>query len=278
MEKLAREAKENNKIPAQITVYVCNTRTEVENYLGFRHVSGIKPWPVISKARYLQHLFEKKVRDGHPADHALFRELAREIGSKPAYVRRLLYGYQLYSEIEKNKFYRIEGLEEESFDFTLITDAATKYSEIAAYMGIDYEQNNPLGNLNPDHLREVTHWLYEKIPGTAKTRIGESRNLTLLNQVLRNENSRNAFIRDNKSLSEAILLSDIADDNFREYINKAAYFLQQSFNIVPQLRLPQKGDLEALERLRTTVEDLEFLLNRKVKSVERQERFPLESH
>ncbi len=69
------------------------------------------------------------------------------------------------------------------------------------------------------------------------------------------------------------MLSDIADDNFREFLNKASYFLQQSFNIANQLRFPQTRDLKALENLRNTIEDLEFLLNRKIKSAERESRF-----
>ena len=51
-----------NNIPTEIWVYKCIDRNEVQNYLGFRHVSGVKQWPLISKARYLYDLFIKKNR------------------------------------------------------------------------------------------------------------------------------------------------------------------------------------------------------------------------
>lgn len=276
LEELSKKAREKNSIPNNIWAFVCSEREEVANYLGFRHISGVKQWPVISKARYLTHLYQRRIIEGRTADPQLFRELAREIGSKAPYVRRLLYGFQLFSEIEKKKFYRIEGLEEETFDFTLITDSATKYSEIAEYLGLDFEKDNPLEGLRQDKLKEVTHWLYEKIPGTARTRVGSSHNLTLLNRVLKNEASRNAFVFDGKPLETAALLSGMADDNFRDLLDKAMDYTQQAFNTVNQIHAPTQKDLEQTDMIRSTVEDIGELLRRKIKKAEREARLQLD--
>lgn len=276
LEELSKKARDKNSIPTVIWAFVCSERREVENYLGFRHISGVKQWPVLSKARYLTHLYQRRLKEGRSADPQLFRELAREIGSKAPYVRRLLYGFRLFSEIEQKKFYRIEGLEEETFDFTLITDAATKYSEIATYLGLDFEKDDPLDGLRQDRLREVAHWLYEKLPGTARTRVGSSHNLTVLSRVLKNEASRNAFVFENKSLEAAALLSGMAEDNFRDLLDKVMDYMQQTFNTVNQIHVPTQKDLDVLENIRTTADDIEDLLRRKIKRAEREARLQMD--
>ncbi|MDQ2862176.1 MAG: ParB N-terminal domain-containing protein, partial [Bacteroidota bacterium] len=75
--KLSELAWKKKHVPLDVSVYVAPDRDSVDNYLGFRHVTGVKQWPTISKARYLYRLFKKKeYYDG------IFKELAREIGSK----------------------------------------------------------------------------------------------------------------------------------------------------------------------------------------------------
>lgn len=276
LSSLANKAKEKNIVPDELTVFVCNSRDEVENYLGFRHVSGVKEWPVISKARYVHHLYYKKISAGEQPGHEMFRELAREIGSKAPYVRRLLYGFYLFQQIEKNRFYRIEGLDEESFDFSFITDAALKFGEMSKYLGVDVEKDNPMENLSPERLKEVTHWLYQKIPGTGTTRVGESRNMKTLDKILKNEVSRQAFVKENASLQEAAMLSNVADDNFKEYLSRAKYFIQQAFNTVNKVRYPEEKDLGMIQDIRSTSEDIEFLMKKKIREKKRETSLQLE--
>ena len=72
------ESGHKNNIPNEIWVYKCADRNEIQNYLGFRHVSGVKQWPLISKARYLYDLFQKKNR----FEYEVYKEIARETGSR----------------------------------------------------------------------------------------------------------------------------------------------------------------------------------------------------
>src|ERR1700733_6406175 len=44
--ELSGETSQKNNLPISLPVYIVDTRREVENYLGFRHVSGVKEWPV----------------------------------------------------------------------------------------------------------------------------------------------------------------------------------------------------------------------------------------
>ena len=111
VESLSNEAKAKNNIPEKLWVYIVKERREVENYLAFRHVTGVKQWPVISKARYLNHLYQQKTIK----NISVYKDLAKEIGSKASYVRRLLIGYKAFEIIQSRKYYNIPDLDEENF-------------------------------------------------------------------------------------------------------------------------------------------------------------------
>ena len=54
MRAIAGEAKHK---PVEIPVVIRNTRNEVLPYLGFRHITGVKQWEPLAKARYIEQLF-----------------------------------------------------------------------------------------------------------------------------------------------------------------------------------------------------------------------------
>lgn len=68
-------------------------REDVDAYLGFRHVTGIKQWRPAEKAQYIARLLN---------DHrdATFRSVARDIGSKADSVRRNYAAFQLLLQLE----------------------------------------------------------------------------------------------------------------------------------------------------------------------------------
>ena len=46
-----------NHRPPVVPVVVFNTREEIVDYLGYRHITGIEPWDALAKARYLKLLY-----------------------------------------------------------------------------------------------------------------------------------------------------------------------------------------------------------------------------
>ena len=244
VQSLALEAQQKNNIPKRVWVYVVSKRQEVENYLGFRHVTGVKQWPVISKARYLNKLFQQKSSQ----NYEVYKDLAKEIGSKAPYVRRLLTGYKAFEIIQSRNYYNIPDLDEENFDLSLITDTITMHSALASYMGVDMESDSPFEKIDHDKLREITLLLYEKL-SNGKTRIGDNRNLRVLNKVIQNGEARDAFIRGEKSLKEASELTDITDENIRLYLTKALQNLTEAQKIVHRSISPSKSDKEISEEI-----------------------------
>jgi len=69
-----------NHIPKEIPCLVFDTEEEIHKYLGYRHITGIQPWNLRQKARYLFSLKEKHFSDT-PLDQSC-KELAKMIGSR----------------------------------------------------------------------------------------------------------------------------------------------------------------------------------------------------
>lgn len=260
---LSEEASQKNYIPKKVWVYVVSERQEVENYLGFRHVTGVKQWPVISKARYLNHLYQQKENP----TYEVYKELAREIGSKAPYVRRLLTGFRAFEIIQSRNYYNIPDLDEENFELSLITDAITMHSALSSYMGVDMESNNPFANIDHDRLKEVSFWLYEKL-SNGKTRIGDNRNLRVLNKVMQNMEAREAFIKGDKSLKEAAELTDIVDENIRLYLNKALQNLTEAQKVVHRSASPNKGDVGVADEIIDSAELIRRAISKKLREIE----------
>lgn len=263
VETISREAHENGNIPTSLWVYIVNDRHEVENYLAFRHVTGVKQWPVISKARYLNNLYQQKANK----DISVFKELAKEIGSKSSYVRRLLTGYEAFEIIQSRRFYNISDLDEENFDISLITDAITMHSALAEYMGIDMESPTPFEGIKQERLKEITEWLYQKLPN-GKTRVGENRNLRILNKVIQNIEARESFISGEKSLKDAAELTELVDENIRLYLNKALQNLVEAQKIVHRSSNPDKNDKKIADEIIDSAELISRAITKKLRQIE----------
>ena len=254
-----------NNIPTEIWVYKCLDRNEVRNYLGFRHVSGVKQWPLISKARYVYDLFQKKNR----FEYEVYKEIAREIGSKGNNVRKLLIGYQAFQIVRtRNWFGMGEYLNEESFDLSLISDVLIGQSVVAEFAGIDVNNEKPFVNINIENFEQLIKWLYQ-ITETGRTRIGDNRNLRLLNKILQNEEAKKAFIIDGKSIIEAAELTDLSDDNIRYYLNEANASLNEAQKLIHKAKNPSKKDEDLLEEIVSSGE----LIAAHLKKIIRQNKF-----
>ena len=94
---------------------VFDDEQEIHRYLGFRHITGVQPWNLRQKAEYLASLGQELFHN-LPLDQAC-RELAKIIGSRRDYVKRLLVGFRIYTTIKESGFFGIRGLDDERFYF-----------------------------------------------------------------------------------------------------------------------------------------------------------------
>jgi hypothetical protein len=208
--------------PSDLTVINFDKREDLLDYLGYRHVTGIKPWPPLAKAKYLQQLAEKYRAKG---EQISYEEMALEIGSRHDYVQRLLTSAKIYDLISEKRFFGIPNLEE-TLSYSVLTTALS-YKNIIAFTGMESSRDEDLKGLDPKNLKILLSWLFEK-NAEGQTRVGESRNLKKLNKILGNEGAREAFLVNSYSLNEAFALTEEAEQVFRVSINNARIRLKDA--------------------------------------------------
>lgn len=79
-----------NKIP----YVLADSRKDIEAFLGFRHVTGIKQWNPEEKAQYITWLIEER--------DMTYEEVMRKIGSRTSTVREHYISYQLLLQIDSD--------------------------------------------------------------------------------------------------------------------------------------------------------------------------------
>lgn len=207
--------------PQKLPTIIYDEREDILDYLGYRHITGIKEWDPLAKARYLRDL-RTTVKNLKPDEQ--FKSLARAIGSRTNYVRLLLTGLSIYEIMERNKFFKLD-LDEDKISFAVLT-TALGYPNLVEFIGLEGADNPDFEDVNLEHLEELTSWMYVKQPPGNKTRLGESRNLGDLSAVVASPKALEAFRVRGFSLQEAATLTGAPLAVFRESIGNARKNLQ----------------------------------------------------
>ena len=250
------QASENAQFrPDELPVMVFPSRESILDNLGFRHITGIKPWPPLAKARFLAQLLETLPPDMPHAQK--MRALAKSIGSRTDAVEKWLIGYEIYQKVEQERFFGIRGLNEESMEFSLLT-TALGLSNISDFVGLADHRSMDTSRVNMDHLQKLVRWVFERNPEN-RTRVGESRQLVSLNKILDPQRplALEAF-EAGRPLSEAILLTDEPTENFRSAIADALSRLgdaQDNLKNELDLRQADVENLDVARRLCVTIRD-----------------------
>lgn len=90
--EIAESGKPSPTLFTKIPYIEIGSREEVEAFLGFRHVTGIKEWKPAEKAEYIAHLIDDRGMD--------YVQVMRKIGSKTPAVRQNYISYRLLLQIE----------------------------------------------------------------------------------------------------------------------------------------------------------------------------------
>jgi hypothetical protein len=245
---IAEAAKGASNKPTTLPCQIYPKRESVLHFLAFRHITGIKPWDPLMKARYLSQLADspqfRKLTESERN-----RRLAHEIGSTSSYVARLFAGLAIYEELENQSFFGIRSLEETEGDrYSVLTTAVTSYANIARYLGLEDTVHVDRAKINLQHLKNLTQWLFEREPGK-KARVPESRALTQLNRVIANSTALRKF-EDGATLEEADLLTEGPLEVFRKTLSEAHTRLTVALEILPKARNIDVSDVENAQEVR----------------------------
>lgn len=249
------EASKNAKYkPQDLPCLVFKQRKDIQQFLGFVHITGKKSWKVLEKARYLSELRQSEKFHTLSFTDAC-KEIARIIGSKSPYVRKMLISYMLYVIIEDEKFYQIDGLSDTSFFLNYFTDGLQK-ENIRKYVNVDIDSDDPLRELNYEHLQELVTWWFKKSEGVSRV-IGDSEGMKMLNEVLGNEVALAAFKR-GVNIDKAYELTDDIDLQFERKIRDCLQALEQAdvlSNKVKAFYSELYDDLKSIRQITAKIND-----------------------
>jgi hypothetical protein len=151
-----------------------DSRDDVEAFLGFRHVTGIKEWKPAEKAEYIAKLIERG---------ATYREVMRKIGSKTPTVRQNYISYRLLLQMEGVEDVATDEVEER---FSVLF-LSLRTEGVRRYLHIDIEAEpaqarNPVPRTHLKQLANFALWLFgtdTKIPV-----VRDSRQVDQFGQIL----------------------------------------------------------------------------------------------
>lgn len=194
--------------PMVVPVAVYSEREDVLNYLGNKHIAGIKPWGALAKARYCQQLFNATEGENYTSR---VRIVAKTIGSRIDFIGRSLKALEAYQYAEDRGFFGLAGVDENTVKFSLLS-TALDYEGIQEFVYDDPSAPADERTLREGPLRELFEWSFVKGENNA-TRLGESRNINMLSKVVTNADGLKSF-RLGVSLEQAFKLTDGLDEQF----------------------------------------------------------------
>jgi hypothetical protein len=237
--QIVEVAKNAKYKPKELPVVVQAKREDVLPYLGFRHITGITEWEPLAKARYLEQLFGLTSKTNPPSDR--YADVAKTIGSRRDAIKRSLDALAVYRVIEDSKFFGIEGLDEESIKFSVLSTALAD-ERIGEFVGTaktvgkgeekEREPTDPIVNkqvLKKSQIEELSRWIFEKKDG--ETVLGESRNLRQLAHVVAASKAL-AVLRKGSTLAYAYRFTVGINEDFVEHLYTAQGALSQAASMV----------------------------------------------
>jgi len=253
VEIVASEAKNR---PTELAVIKYPKREEILDYLGFKHITGVKSWGALAKAKYLDSL--KQAYLDLPSNEQ-YKTLAKAIGSRSDYVKQLLSGLTVFRIIEENDYFDIAGLNETTIEFGVYYNAL-RWGNIRNFISIDLnnDQTNLGESVNLENLNKLTSWVSEK-NNENKTRLGESRNLSKPNKILGTPKSLEAF-ESGATISQAFMFTDEPNEIFASAINKSLSQIKTSNDYVHLVSEWSKVTMDNLKDVKSISNNLRVIL------------------
>lgn len=210
------------------------SRADVDAFLGFRHVTGIKEWAPPEKAQFIAKLIDQS--------GLTYRQVMRKIGSKTDTVERNYIAYCILSQMEET-----EGLETREVEnrfsvlfLSLRSKSVQRFLGIEAKFGIEPSAVKPPVDADHiDHLKEYSKWLF----GDAETPavVKDSREVDKFARVLASAEGLD-YLRSVRrpSLEKAFVIAGGDQEEIFELISTAAYNLQEALSSIHLYKTDEK--------------------------------------
>ena len=173
---------------ARVPVIIYPNREALDDYLGFRHITGPRPWRPEAKARFIAKL----LRDGESIG-----SVARRIGSNHRTVRRYAEAHAVFTQAHTADF-PTDDLEK---GFGVFYNALDQQG-VRDYLGLGRQadiETLPLSPVSGRHMEDLAcliGLLFGDSPKELNRVISDSRELRKLGQVLAHDQARANLIRE----------------------------------------------------------------------------------
>lgn len=206
---------------SELPVSIYDTKKELWEYFGLRHINGAKPWDAFSKAKYVADVFEiYKIP---------IEKIAKKIGDENSLIKKLYRGYTILRQAENNGFNKDDRIRNRFYFSHLYT--ATDQIEFQKFLSVEPEKSlkkDPVPIKKIPELKELMLWLYgnksSNVPPLVQS---QNPDLRKLREAISKPASL-AALRANLSLDRAFEISLGDSRRFREYITRAKDELQQA--------------------------------------------------
>ncbi len=138
---------------SKVPYLVATSRDEVDAFLGFRHVTGIKEWRPAEKAEFIAKLIEKR--------NLSYDDVRKKIGSKTPTVRQHYISYRLLLQMEDREDIALEKVERKFsvLYLSLRTEGVQKYLDIDI-QAEPAKAKNPVPKNRLKALTYFAQWLF----------------------------------------------------------------------------------------------------------------------
>ena len=217
--------------PTKIPCIVYENRNDILDYLGYRHITGVKEWGALEKATYLNELYENHKNDGLDQVE-IYRKIAQMIGSRMDHVRKLHMSFKLYLLAEENCFYGISDQYDISFSWLT---TALGYSQIQDFIGLS-KDDYTIDRIDTHNFEKLFKWMF------SKRTVPESRRIGDLAEVIGSESAIKK-LENGYTLDQALLYTNHPECVFTQLLQDSRDKLREAYSqIEPLKENPQEAE------------------------------------
>ncbi len=209
---------------ANVPYIEVSQRQDIDTFLGFRHVTGIKEWKPPEKAQFIAKLIDDRGFS--------YRQVMRKIGSKTPVVERNYIAYCIFAQMQETEDLQTD-LVQDRFSvlfLSLRSQLVQKFLGVEGKFGIDPAEVKPPVDANHlDRLREYSRWLF----GDTETPpiVSDSREVDRFARVLGSEEAVEYLRQVSRpSLEKAFIIAGGDQEQVYELVASATYNLQEALS------------------------------------------------
>ncbi len=207
---------------SDVPYILMDSRESIDDFLGFRHVTGIKEWDPAEKAEYIAYLIDKRGYD--------YEVVRKKIGSKTDAVRRNYIAYRLLQQMKESSDID-ESFVLKKFSVMFLS---LRTAGVREFLGINGSANpdeakSPVPDDKRDALVEYALWLFGDEDHSPI--VSDSRQVDRFSRVLLSENAVHYLRQATKpKLDNAYVIAGGEEAEIVDLIEVAAINIEQSLS------------------------------------------------